>query len=766
MRSIQIFFACCMVISPVFFSVAAVGNDLDFKKAAIQIDAYILKDLQENQLSPNAIISDEKFVRRIFLATIGRIPTVKESTEFLNSKDSDKHSLLIQELLANDAAYTAHHFHFWADLLRVPSGQHWSLIYREWIKQQIYANTPYDEFAKRLVSGHGLVFDDPAAAYYIRDTGMPLDNMSNTVRVFLGTRLECAQCHDHPFDQWTQMDFYKMAAFTYDFDHRGGGVNRSKMLTALTREEKMSFLQAIPIDGFPYFRNQEQLNTYLTKPHASKFLAQHGLSENEFRDLVEEGMEAEEKLRVFNEPIRQNISQLGNHITYTQVRNLDRPLQLPHDYQYGDAEPHDVVLPQTMFGSAIPSLTDPLARKRAYAQWLTSADNPRFTRIIVNRIWKRTFGYGIFEPVDDLTESTPVVLSDLLDYLEDLMRSVDYDLRKFQCILFHTDLFRREANREDHPLGMPFQFTGPSMRRMSAEQIWDSICTLILPNVDLHSPNQKKLLRRIEETRGKHRSLEQRPMEEVLARMRIAGDRTRQLNKERNRVEDLIVAAYDAGNSDQAQRLTMELREKERAVDRLNRETVFVDVQGGGQGDSAMMQQDNLAASEATDQTLTFIKGVAARKAPSDLSDQERKDWLEKEQEAVKSFREVARGMARAVDLDSPARRGHFLRDFGQSDRDVIDNASSNASVPQSLYLLNSPLASAIYFRGSVLGMELEKHENLNDKIATIYQAMLTRSPSQGETQRVLAEYEQYGDEALEDLIWALLNSSQFLFVQ
>ncbi|MEC7407871.1 MAG: DUF1549 domain-containing protein, partial [Planctomycetota bacterium] len=311
MKTIQILYACCMVISIGLFSVAAVGNDLEFKNVAIQIDEYILKDLRENQLSPNPLMSDEGFVRRIYLATIGRIPTVKEATEFLNSKDPDKHSLLIQELLANDAGYTAHHFHFWADLLRVPSGQHWSLIYREWIKQQIHANTPYDEFAKRLVSGHGLVFDDPAAAYYIRDTGMPLDNMSNTVRVFLGTRLECAQCHDHPFDQWTQMDFYKMAAFTYDFDHRGGGVNRSKMFTELSREEKRSFLQAVPIEGFPYFRNQEQLNTYLTKPHAAKFLAQHGLSENAFRALVEDGLEAEENLRVFNEPIRQNISQLG-----------------------------------------------------------------------------------------------------------------------------------------------------------------------------------------------------------------------------------------------------------------------------------------------------------------------------------------------------------------------------------------------------------------------------------------------------------------------
>ena len=80
-------------------------------------------------------------------------------------------------------------FSFLKDLLRVPSGQHWSLIYR--VDQAAdYSNTP-DEFAKRLVSGR-LGFDDPAAAYYIRDTGMPLDNMSNTVRVFLGTRLEYA----------------------------------------------------------------------------------------------------------------------------------------------------------------------------------------------------------------------------------------------------------------------------------------------------------------------------------------------------------------------------------------------------------------------------------------------------------------------------------------------------------------------------------------------------------------------------------------------
>ena len=122
--------------------------------------------------------------------------------------------------------------------------------------------------------------------------------------------------------------------------------------------------------------------------------------------------------------------------------------------------------------------------------------------------------------------------------------------------------------------------------------------------------------------------------------------------------------------------------------------------------------------------------------------------------------------MARAVDLSSPARRGHFLRDFGQSDRDVIENASLHASVPQSLYLLNSPLAVAIHNRNSVLGLQVAQAHTPEEKIAVIYSAMLTREPTEREMKRILADYEEHGDETLEDLVWALLNSCQFLFIQ
>ena len=745
--------------------VAAEG--LDEKRAAKEIDEFVLAHLKSKNLKPNPAITDDQFVRRTYLAIIGRIPTTAESAAFLGSNNTDKHSALIRQLLANDTAYTAHHFQFWADLLRIPPGQHWSLVYREWIRQQIHANTPYDEFVRQLVSGHGLVFDNPAAAYYIRDTGMPLDNMSNTVRVFLGTRLECAQCHDHPFDEWTQMDFFKMAAFTYDFDHRGGGKNRSAMHVALKQEEKAAYFAAIPIEGFPHLRDEGQIEKYLSKSNVAKFLKEHRLTQAQFREHVLNGLAAERKMATFNEPIHRNISQLGNQITYTQVRHLDRPLTLPHDYQYDDAKPHDVVLPATMFGAKVPPGADQTTRKNAYAQWLASPENPRFTKVIVNRIWKRTFGFGLFEPVDDLTDDTTIQQPKLLAYLEDLMREVDYDIRRFQSVLFHTSLFRRQMHGDDHAMGTPYDFAGPLMQRMSAEQVWDSIATLILPNIDTHTPHREKLLRRIAETKAKHHSLEVRPMEEVLERMKVAGARHRDFLQEQQKYEKRILAAYDAGEKEKAKELTQELKTKTREIDRMNRETVFVDLKEGGTDAPAMMaSMTESQAANDTAATLDFIKSIRPRKVPPGMSDQQRKRWLDREQGQLKDFREVARETARAVDLDSPARRGHFLRVFGQSDRDVIENASSHASVPQSLHLLNSPLAAAIHNRNSVLGSQLEKVQSPEEKIAIIYRAMLTREPTARETARILTDYKQYGDETLEDLVWALLNSRQFLFIQ
>ena len=101
--------------------------------------------------------------------------------------------------------------------------------------------------------------------------------------------------------------------------------------------------------------------------------------------------------------------------------------------------------------------------------------------------------------------------------------------------------------------------------------------------------------------------------------------------------------------------------------------------------------------------------------------------------------------MARAVELESPAKRGHFLRDFGQSDREVIENASSHASVPQALYMLNSPLDIAIHNVNSVLGRQLNNLESIEEKIDLIYRSMLTRKPTIREVERILSSMKLTG---------------------
>lgn len=747
------------------------GN-LDPRSAAQKIDKFLFTHLEKENLQPNPIITDEQFVRRIYLSIIGRIPTISEANDFLNSNSKNKHSELAQQLLSNDAGYTAHHYHFWADLLRIPTNVDYTLYYREWIKDQIRENTPYDKLAHKLVSGHGLIFDNPAAAYYLRDAGMALDNMSNSVRIFLGTRLECAQCHDHPFDKWTQMDYFKMAAYTYDFDVRMGVTkesNRQKVYQDFVKRKNAAYKQAAGFEDFPHIHDETKIDYWLSQPYAPGYLKRNNLTKEEFREAAMNGLAARKKASDFDDPVSQTVNMLYGHISNVQVRHHEnKPLKLPHDYQYDNGSPHDVVKPGTMFGPEIPYIEDQAERKNAYANWLSSPENPRFTRVIVNRIWKHTFGHGLFEPVDNLTDRTEISHPELLDFLESLMQDLNYNIRAFQNVLFHTQLFRREMYLEDHSAGMKFFFTGPLLKRMSAEQIWDSLTTLILPNVDTYTPNRKRTLERISRTKAIYHSLEGRPIEEVLPRIREAGALRRSIRSEQESFEKQISAAYAESNHEVAKKLTSELKQKVRNMEDRNRELVFVDLKDN-QAVPSMMMASSMMASPRSEDTLLInekISKARPRKAPDGLDPKERKQWDDKERLALRHFREVVRLMARAVELESPAKRGHFLRDFGQSDREVIENASSHASVPQALYMLNSPLDIAIHNVNSVLGRQLNNLESIEEKIDLIYRSMLTRKPTSQEVERILSDYETHGDETTEDLVWALLNSRQFIFIQ
>jgi len=164
-------------------------------------------------------VSDAQLARRIYLKLAGRIPSYEEITSYLANDSVHKKRDLI-DTLSQSPAYDSQMFNWWADLLRlktrmtggnqIGAGQ----LYVHWVKEQVERNVPFDEMAFNLVTAEGYPWENGAVGYYLRDAGMPLDNMSNTTQVFLGTQMVCAQCHNHPFDRWTQMDYYQIASYT------------------------------------------------------------------------------------------------------------------------------------------------------------------------------------------------------------------------------------------------------------------------------------------------------------------------------------------------------------------------------------------------------------------------------------------------------------------------------------------------------------------------------------------------------------------------
>ena len=143
-----------------------------------------------------------------------------------------------------------------------------------------------------------------------------------------------------------------------------------------------------------------------------------------------------------------------------------------------------------------------------------------------------------------------------------------------------------------------------------------------------------------------------------------------------------------------------------------------------------------------------------------------RRDWEKRCPTEFRRFRNSVSRMARASEMRSPALRGHFLREFGQSDRLVVENAAHAASVPQALHLLNGSMTNAIGSRFSPFGKQLHLAKKPEEKIRLIFQGMLTREPTTSEIELGVAEFDRHEDDAVETLIWTLLNTQQFLFVQ
>lgn len=178
------------------------------------IDKLTFEKLKQLEILPSDLCGDEEFVRRVYLDVLGELPSPGESQAFLASQEPDKRSKLIEQLV-DRPEYAEFWALKWADLLRVNSKKVTTAgvqKFRRWIVASVRDNKPYDQFARELLSATGSTFDNPAANYF-RTAADTNDCTETTAQLFLGIRIQCAKCHNHPFERWTQDNYYGIGAF-------------------------------------------------------------------------------------------------------------------------------------------------------------------------------------------------------------------------------------------------------------------------------------------------------------------------------------------------------------------------------------------------------------------------------------------------------------------------------------------------------------------------------------------------------------------------
>lgn len=184
------------------------------------IDARVRAGWEARKLTPARPASDAEFLRRVYLDLAGEVPTFEETVAFLDSKDAGKRDRLIDKLLA-DPRYARHQADEWDMVLfgRRPPGYDTDKRdgFRAWLRSRFEQNVPYDEWARELLKAEGNSAEN-GALYYVQYRNQPEDAVEAIAQTFLGVQLQCARCHNHPFEPWKQKDFFGMAAFLARLD--------------------------------------------------------------------------------------------------------------------------------------------------------------------------------------------------------------------------------------------------------------------------------------------------------------------------------------------------------------------------------------------------------------------------------------------------------------------------------------------------------------------------------------------------------------------
>jgi len=412
----------------------------------LSIDRIVDHTAAACDVDQTGLVDDETFLRRVTVDLIGRIPTLDEYDKFMDLPADERRAAAVDQLL-NRPRFNDRWAVFFGDMFRVRADANGGRQLARFIRHSLRERVAYDQMVREMLTAIGGSGANPAVGFITAEDAEPLELAGVVTQTLMGVRMQCAQCHDHPFDDWTRKEYYSIAAY---FSHTGlrdrrrpfrvlqvTSVNQPRVMWPPTPGIK-TMPQKPMQAGWPFDLRiaDESLMRSALKRKESKEAKAHPQIDDDLFDTSDS-------------------SSLGSTIDLDMRKSSDALARKAADYR-------------------------PNPMREKLADRLVNPSNPYFAWNLVNRVWAELMGTGVVEPIDDFRGDNPPSHPQLLDYLATEFIGADYDLRSLIRRIVLSDAYRREQMT-----GTPAQqrkmaerlFAAAPLRRMIAEVLYDSLIT-------------------------------------------------------------------------------------------------------------------------------------------------------------------------------------------------------------------------------------------------------------------------------------------------
>lgn len=465
--------------------------------------------------------SDAVYLRRVSLDLTGVLPTPEEVRQFSEDADPQKRQRVIDELLASEA-YARNWARYWRDVMAFRATDQRARLalpaLENWLAEQFATNVGWNKIAAELVTGIGNVQENGNTFLVLSHAGQPVELAAEISRIFLGIQIQCAQCHDHPYDQWKREQFHELAAFFARVRVQRTGsplaqLGRPQQLLERFDDDKDGKLT---VEEFPErFRNDVRR----AFPRADRD-RDKALSRQELQVLLRQGGrgfavvsadQASGPLAPFNRPQQllarfdadkdgkltveeapERLRPVLERVLRRADRDGDRSLSLEElqairqqlarrgqggrEYRMPDLnnpQAPGTQMDPVFFVNGVspgPGKAD-LERRRTLAEYLTASENPWFARAFVNRVWSALMGWGFYEPVDDLGPGRDPQYPEVLDALAEGFVANGYDVKWLIGTIARTAAYQRDAQ----PPATALESAAVCPSRLRADQLFDAL---------------------------------------------------------------------------------------------------------------------------------------------------------------------------------------------------------------------------------------------------------------------------------------------------